>query len=79
MGLCCTEALPPYSEFLTQRGRGANAPLADDNAVDPLGHGSTVWLQDLNPNTSLRHAMHLDVSVARERAQARVRSRRVVA
>jgi hypothetical protein len=23
-------------------------PMADDNAVDPLGHGSTVWMQELN-------------------------------
>lgn len=48
------------------------APLAEDNAVDPLGHGSTVWMQDLNPDRSLRHAMHVDVSVAREQAEARV-------
>ena len=27
------------------------APLAEDNAVDPLGHGSTVWLQDLDPTS----------------------------
>ena len=25
------------------------AELDDDNAVDPLGHGSTVWVQDLDP------------------------------
>ena len=25
------------------------AGMADDNAVDPLGHGSTVWMQDLDP------------------------------
>ena len=48
------------------------APMADDNAVDPLGHGSTVWMQDLDPAKPLRHAMHLDVSLAREAAQARV-------
>ena len=24
------------------------APMADDNAVDPLGHGSTVWMQELD-------------------------------
>ncbi len=40
------------------------APLADDNAIDPLGHGSTVWMQDLDPDKPLRHAMHVDVSVA---------------
>jgi 4a-hydroxytetrahydrobiopterin dehydratase len=48
------------------------APLAEDNAVDPLGHGSTVWMQDLSPDKPLRHAMHVDVSVAREHAEARV-------
>lgn len=48
------------------------APLAEDNAVDPLGHGSTVWMQELHPNRPLRHAMHVDVSVAREHAEARV-------
>jgi 4a-hydroxytetrahydrobiopterin dehydratase len=48
------------------------APLADDNAVDPLGHGSTVWMQDLDPEKPLRHAMHVDVSVAREHAEARL-------
>jgi 4a-hydroxytetrahydrobiopterin dehydratase len=48
------------------------APKAPDNAIDPLGHGSTVWMQDLDPAKSLRHAMHVDVSVAREQAEARV-------
>jgi len=47
-------------------------PMADDNGVDPLGHGSTVWMQDLDPAKPLRHAMHIDVSVAREHAQARL-------
>ncbi len=42
------------------------AELADDNAVDPLGHGSTVWMQDLDEAKPLRHAMHVDVSLARE-------------
>jgi 4a-hydroxytetrahydrobiopterin dehydratase len=48
------------------------AELAEDNAIDPLGHGSTVWMQDLNPDKPLRHAMHIDVSVAREEAEHRV-------
>jgi 4a-hydroxytetrahydrobiopterin dehydratase len=48
------------------------APLAEDNAIDPLGHGSTVWLQELNADKPLQHAMHLDVSVAREHVEARV-------
>ena len=47
-------------------------PLADDNAIDPLGHGSTVWMQELDAAKPLRHAMHVDVSVAREHAEARV-------
>jgi 4a-hydroxytetrahydrobiopterin dehydratase len=48
------------------------AGLADDNAVDPLGHGSTVWMQELDAHRPLRHAMHVDVSVARERVEGRV-------
>ena len=48
------------------------ARLADDNAVDPLGHGSTVWMQELDADKRLRHAMHVDVSVAREHVEARV-------
>ena len=39
-------------------------PMADDNAVDPLGHGSTVWMQEIHASKALRHAMHIDVSVA---------------
>lgn len=48
------------------------APLHEDNALDPLGHGSTVWMQELDPAKTLRHAMHVDVSVAREHAEARL-------
>jgi 4a-hydroxytetrahydrobiopterin dehydratase len=48
------------------------ATLADDNACDPLGHGSTVWMQELNADKPLRHAMHVDVSVAREHVDVRV-------
>jgi 4a-hydroxytetrahydrobiopterin dehydratase len=48
------------------------APMADDNAVDPLGHGSTVWMQELDQAKALRHAMHVDVSVAREHVEARL-------
>lgn len=47
-------------------------PMADDNAVDPLGHGSTVWMQELDQGKALRHAMHIDVSVARECVVARL-------
>jgi len=47
-------------------------PRADDNGVDPLGNSSTVWMQELNVAKPLRHAMHIDVSVAREQAEARL-------
>jgi len=46
--------------------------LAPDNGLDPLGHSSTVWMQDLNPGKPLRHAMHIDVSVAHEEAERRL-------
>jgi 4a-hydroxytetrahydrobiopterin dehydratase len=46
--------------------------VADDNGVDPLGHGSTVWVQELDEAKPLRHAMHVDVSVAREQVEARL-------
>ena len=48
------------------------SPMADDNAVDPLGHGSTVWMQELDEAKPLRHAMHVDVSIAREHIHARL-------
>lgn len=48
------------------------APLDEDNGIDPLGHSSTFWAQELDPQKALRHAMHVDVSVAREHVQARV-------
>ena len=47
-------------------------PKAPDNGTDPLGHSSTFWMQDLKPEKPLRHAMHIDVSVAREQAEARL-------
>jgi 4a-hydroxytetrahydrobiopterin dehydratase len=47
-------------------------PMAYDNAVDPLGHGSTVWMQELDRSKTLRHAMHVDVSVAHEHVEARL-------
>src|SRR5688572_1136492 len=50
------------------------AGLHDDNCIDPLGQGSTVWMQDLDPDKPLRHAMHIDVSVARDHAEARMQA-----
>jgi 4a-hydroxytetrahydrobiopterin dehydratase len=49
-------------------------PMADDNAVDPLGHGSTVWMQEIDASKPLRHAMHIDVSVAHEQTLARLQA-----
>ncbi len=48
------------------------APMDDDNGIDPLAQGSTVWMQEIEPAKALRHAMHLDVSVARDHARVRV-------
>ena len=48
------------------------APASDDNGVDPLGHGSTVWMQELEAEKPLRHAMHVDVSVPRDQARQRL-------
>lgn len=50
------------------------APMADDNAVDPIGYGSTVWMQEIDESKPLRHAMHIDVSVAREQATLRLQA-----
>jgi 4a-hydroxytetrahydrobiopterin dehydratase len=47
-------------------------PLADDNGIDPLGHGSTVWFQELDPAKPLRHAMHIDVAVPRDQVEGRL-------
>jgi 4a-hydroxytetrahydrobiopterin dehydratase len=47
-------------------------PMLDDAGIDPLGIGSNVWMQDLNVDKPLRHAMHIDVSVSKEHAQSRV-------
>ena len=50
------------------------APLHEDNCIDPSGQGSTVWMQELEPSRPLRHAMHVDVSVSRGEAEARLRA-----
>jgi 4a-hydroxytetrahydrobiopterin dehydratase len=47
-------------------------PMLDDNAIDPLGNGSTVWMQELSEKKSLKHAMHIDVSVSKEHIQDRL-------
>lgn len=48
------------------------APLHEDNCIDPLGQGSTVWMQELDPAKPLRHAMHVDVSLGREHIEDRL-------
>lgn len=48
------------------------SPMAEDNAVDPLGHGSTIWMQEIEQAKTLRHAMHVDVSVARDQVKSRL-------
>lgn len=45
---------------------------AEDNAVDPLGHGSTVWMQEIDASKALRHAMHIDISLPIEHIQDRL-------
>jgi 4a-hydroxytetrahydrobiopterin dehydratase len=47
-------------------------PMLDDNAIDPLGNGSTAWMQEISEKKSLKHAMHIDVSVSKEHIQARL-------
>ena len=44
----------------------------DVSAVDPLGNSSSVWMQELDTAKPLRHAMHVDVSVARDHVEARL-------
>lgn len=48
------------------------APTAEGRAADRLGHGSTIWMQDLDPEKPLRHAMHVDVSVSRDHVEDRL-------
>jgi len=65
-------ALPDAIDLGFWRAVLGYAEMSDDNTVDPLGHGSTVWMQGLDPAKPLRHAMHVDVSLAREQAEHRV-------
>ncbi len=46
--------------------------VSDVSAVDPWRTGSSVWMQELDPAKPLRHAMHVDVSVARKHVEARL-------
>jgi 4a-hydroxytetrahydrobiopterin dehydratase len=40
--------------------------------VSSVGRGPTVCMQELEPSKPLLHAMHVDVSVAREHAEQRL-------
>ena len=46
--------------------------MSPDNGVDPLAHSSTVWMQELDADKALRHAMHVDVSVGKGQGPARL-------
>jgi 4a-hydroxytetrahydrobiopterin dehydratase len=49
-------------------------PMLGDNAIDPLGNSSTIWMQELDESKRLKHAMHIDVSVPLEHAEARLKA-----
>lgn len=67
-------AKPEAIDLVFWRAVLGYAPMHDDNGIDPLGLASTVWMQELDPTKPLRHAMHVDVSLARDQAEARLRS-----
>ena len=50
------------------------APAAEDNLVDPLAHGSTFWFQEVGEGKPPRPAFHIDVSVPRSEAAARLQA-----
>lgn len=43
---------------------GDASPMAPDDAVDPLGRGTTVWGQAIDPAKTVWHAAHVDASNA---------------
>jgi len=65
-------AMPDAIDLPFWRAVLGYAPLHEDNCIDPLGQGSTVWMQELDPSKPLTHAMHIDVSLAKEHIEARV-------
>lgn len=48
--------------------------MLGDNAIDPLGNSSTIWMQELDEAKPLKHAMHIDVSVPQKHAEARLKA-----
>jgi 4a-hydroxytetrahydrobiopterin dehydratase len=48
--------------------------MLGDNAIDPLGNSSTIWMQELDEAKPLKHAMHIDVSVPQKFAEARLKA-----
>lgn len=65
-------ARPEAVDLALWRAVLGDQEMAPDNGVDPLGQSSTVWMQELDPAKPLRHAMHVDVSLACEAARARL-------
>ncbi len=55
-------------------GAGVLMTIADDllTVRQTRDMRRLVWMQELDPAKSLRHAMHVDVSVAREQAEERL-------
>jgi 4a-hydroxytetrahydrobiopterin dehydratase len=61
----------------TLRGQSRPPPVSTEPSLTARGckrssWRSTFWMQELDPDKALRHAMHIDVSVAREEVEARV-------
>lgn len=42
------------------------------NLIDPLGHGPTIWFQQMTEPRPQRNRIHFDISVAHDEADARV-------
>ena len=43
-----------------------------EDVVDPLGHGPNVWFQQMDAPRPQRNRIHIDVSVPRDEAEARI-------
>jgi 4a-hydroxytetrahydrobiopterin dehydratase len=48
------------------------APMGDEDAVDPLGRGPSIWFQDMDAPRPQRNRIHVDVFVPHDGAEARV-------
>jgi 4a-hydroxytetrahydrobiopterin dehydratase len=52
----------------------AYEPVEDEDVVDPLTHGPSIWFQPMREPRSGRNRIHVDVSVPHEQAEARIQS-----